>query len=276
MWAARRGSAGPPRLHACAAGCRFLPTHLLPPTSPPTPLCRFHEVSSFSQRPRPGGGDRGSGGASGRAAGKQGDDNCTAHLALNWCALRLPTPPHPKKTKKRVRIWAHPVHPFCAHHSLPRPGAPVYTRTPGPGTPRWFHPPDNLDPSPAGYAQPYTSPFWPAVWQGRALDLEDLEGMPGSKQAPAVAADGQRREPGAGHKRRRGGGCSCGSGAHGHPHPEHRKQKTRTQTRSHTHVRTPSALLSPEEEEHIRRKLYGRVFGLGRRQHLYRHISLHS
>lgn len=31
----------------------------------------------------------------------------------------------------------------------------------------WFHPPDNLDPSPAGCAAPYTSQFWPQMWVKR-------------------------------------------------------------------------------------------------------------
>ncbi|KAK9821569.1 hypothetical protein WJX81_005489 [Elliptochloris bilobata] len=31
----------------------------------------------------------------------------------------------------------------------------------------WFHPPDNVDPGPQGFAAPYTSEFWPAVWAAR-------------------------------------------------------------------------------------------------------------
>ncbi|GAB4814761.1 hypothetical protein N2152v2_001807 [Parachlorella kessleri] len=32
----------------------------------------------------------------------------------------------------------------------------------------WCHPPDNLDPGPTGFQQPYKSGFWPDVWEGRA------------------------------------------------------------------------------------------------------------
>ena len=28
----------------------------------------------------------------------------------------------------------------------------------------WSHPPDNLDPSLAGFARPYTRGYWPAIW----------------------------------------------------------------------------------------------------------------
>jgi hypothetical protein len=31
----------------------------------------------------------------------------------------------------------------------------------------WYHPPDNLDPSKAGFKQPYSSPYYPSVWANR-------------------------------------------------------------------------------------------------------------
>ena len=32
----------------------------------------------------------------------------------------------------------------------------------------WVHPPDNLDPSPAGFGSPYRGHYWPDLWQRRA------------------------------------------------------------------------------------------------------------
>ena len=31
----------------------------------------------------------------------------------------------------------------------------------------WYHPPDNLDPSKAGFKQPYSSPYYPSIWANR-------------------------------------------------------------------------------------------------------------
>ena len=38
----------------------------------------------------------------------------------------------------------------------------------------WLHPPDNLDPGPAGFARPYSSSFWPRRW---ATTLEQIGGQ---------------------------------------------------------------------------------------------------
>jgi hypothetical protein len=32
----------------------------------------------------------------------------------------------------------------------------------------WFHPPDNLDPSSAGFTKPYTCAYFPSIWAQRA------------------------------------------------------------------------------------------------------------
>lgn len=31
----------------------------------------------------------------------------------------------------------------------------------------WLHPPDNLDPGPKGFEQPYRSDYWPCLWRDR-------------------------------------------------------------------------------------------------------------
>jgi hypothetical protein len=50
----------------------------------------------------------------------------------------------------------------------------------------WFHPPDNLQPGPAGFRQPYSSGYWPALWADRLQRLR----LGGAGAAAAAATGG--------------------------------------------------------------------------------------
>lgn len=92
----------------------------------------------------------------------------------------------------------------------------------------WVHPPDNLDPSPAGYAAPYRSTYWEEVWAGREQRYE------------AMAAGANRMEEGPPQR---------GRGAEGGTAPGRGRE------------------LSPGARAHALRGMRG-CFGFGRRQHL--------
>lgn len=36
----------------------------------------------------------------------------------------------------------------------------------------WVHPPDNLDPGPAGFLKPYKGDYWPSLWAKRRPKYE--------------------------------------------------------------------------------------------------------
>lgn len=59
----------------------------------------------------------------------------------------------------------------------------------------WFHPPDNLDPSPKGFTHPYTSAYLPTLWGERRGWYEQQQqgvsgsaGISGKRQAGGAAA----------------------------------------------------------------------------------------
>ncbi|KAI8469384.1 MAG: cupin-like domain-containing protein [Monoraphidium minutum] len=83
----------------------------------------------------------------------------------------------------------------------------------------WFHPPDNLAPTRAAFAAPYTSEYWPAVWEGRRARLEAAAARGGG----GGEADGGKRRlqqqggsgEGAAAKRPKGGPAAAGRGGSG-------------------------------------------------------------
>ena len=143
----------------------------------------------------------------------------------------------------------------------------------------WFHPPDNLDPGPAGFRAPYTSPFWPAVWEGRAAALgaagQEKEGR-GEEEEEELG-----RQPEKPSSKRNWTGVvpvpvAAGDGAGGGDEEEEEEGGGSDEEGSDEEGRHLHPLLSRHEVAHIRRQLYGRTFGLGRRQHLYRFVGLRA
>jgi hypothetical protein len=64
----------------------------------------------------------------------------------------------------------------------------------------WFHPPDRLAPSEAAFERPYTSDYWPTLWQARLARLR-AAGAGGGDGGGGGGGGG-----GAGSERRRAGG----------------------------------------------------------------------
>lgn len=64
----------------------------------------------------------------------------------------------------------------------------------------WYHPPDNLDSSKAGFKRPYTSPYYPTIWAQRQLWLQqDTERWWQQQQAKNAAAQSSQAAPGGVH-----------------------------------------------------------------------------
>jgi hypothetical protein len=61
----------------------------------------------------------------------------------------------------------------------------------------WYHPPDNLDPSKAGFKRPYTSPYYPTVWANRRswLQAETRTWWQQQQQQQHSQLPGQHKQP---------------------------------------------------------------------------------
>jgi hypothetical protein len=59
----------------------------------------------------------------------------------------------------------------------------------------WYHPPDNLDPSKAGFKQPYTGPYYPTVWANRRSWLQAETQTWWKQQQQHSQLPGQQKQP---------------------------------------------------------------------------------
>ena len=119
----------------------------------------------------------------------------------------------------------------------------------------WFHPPDNLDPSPAGFARPYSSEFWPAVWEGRRARYEGRGG--GGSGAVGAAREEEDGQAGQQQQQQRQ------AGELGGPQQAEEEEEAAGGGRPHRRRLRPAP------------PFYG-VFGIGRHAHLHYFVGVRS
>ncbi len=158
-------------------------------------------VDDFDTMEEGGGGGGGGGAGSAGAAGEP----------PSFCAAAAAAPPPALACELRAGQmlylpagWFHEVTSFSDYASESGGAAKANGKANGggeaPSSSRlhlalnyWFHPPDNADPSPAGFRRPYRDAYWPEVWTGRSARCEALRADGGEDgevgEAPAGEED---------------------------------------------------------------------------------------
>lgn len=163
----------------------------------------------------------------------------------------------------------------------------------------WTHPPDHIDSTLAGFDQPYTSDYWPELWESRKkrYGLETKGHSDGVANGIGKNKTGDEKEGGKGKRKREkqnleeesddaeeghhhhhhhhehahGHDCGCHHGHHHHHH--HNGGDSDSDSDDHSGDKGEWRAPSIGERAHFLMGVRG-MFGCGRRQHLYRFIGL--